>query len=104
MLKQTTDSEKRTDTEHTQERIARNLLTQEPLFVGTAGDVAIYWDGYERTFAVVTREGDHETVALADTPFDTPAQYCEHVARERGWDVGPNIGGSLMDDLARGLA
>ncbi|RLM42336.1 hypothetical protein DVK00_14765 [Haloarcula sp. Atlit-47R] len=89
---------------HTQERTARELLTQQPLFVGTADEVAVYWDGYERTFAVVTEDGDATTVPLAETPFDTPAQYCEHVRDERGWDVGPRIGGSIVDDLKRALA
>ncbi|MFC6864165.1 hypothetical protein ACFQGE_11940 [Halomicroarcula sp. GCM10025817] len=69
--------------------------------VDAFGDVAIYWDGYERTFAVVGRDGDHETLALADTPLGTPGQYCTHVARERGWDVGEHIGGSPVDARAR---
>jgi len=89
---------------HPQERTARELLTQRPLFVGTADEVAVYWDGYERTFAVVTADGDADTVALADTPFDTPAQYCDQIGDERGWDVGPRIGGTIVDDLKRALA
>lgn len=89
---------------HPQERTARELLTQRPLFVGTADDVAVYWDGYERTFAVVTEDGDATTVPLADTPFATPREYCDHIQDERGWDVGPRIGGTIVDDLERALA
>lgn len=94
-----------TDSElHAQERTARELLTQRPLFVGTADEVAVYWDGYERTFAVVTEDGDATTVPLSDTPFATPREYCDHVQDERGWDVGPRIGGTIVGDLKRALA
>jgi len=64
----------------------------------------VYWDGYERTFAVVASGGNATTIPLSETPFDTPAQYCEHVGDERGWDVGPRIGGNIVDDLKRALA
>ena len=53
--------------------------------------------------AVVATDGDVEKVALADTSCETPTQWCEYTKDERGWSVGPHIGGSLVNDLVRGL-
>ncbi len=84
---------------HVQERTAREMLTQRPHFLGTAGDAAVYWDGYERAFAIVADDGDAERVELAETPFDTPRQYCDEIGERRGWDTGPHIGGTIADDI-----
>ncbi|WP_121304625.1 hypothetical protein [Haloarcula quadrata] len=75
-------------------------LTQgRPLFLGVDGEgAAHYWDSYE--FAVA--DGEAEKVVLAETPFETLAQWCEYTRSERGWDVGPHVGGSLVGDLVRG--
>ena len=53
--------------------------------------------------AVVPAGGDAEKVVLAETPFETPSEWCEYTRSERGWDVGPHIGGSLVGDLVRGV-
>ncbi|EMA25170.1 hypothetical protein [Haloarcula argentinensis] len=88
-----------------QERTARELLTQgRPLFLGVDGEgTAHYWDSYEFAVAVVAIDGDAEKVALAETPFETLAQWCEYTQDERSWSVGPHVGGSLVEDLVRGL-
>jgi len=89
---------------HPQERTARELLTQNrPLFVGTADEVAVYWDSYERAFAAIDVDGNADTVELSETPFATPGEYCGHIAKRHGWDVGPRIGGSLVGDLRRAV-
>ncbi|AEM58880.1 hypothetical protein HISP_17760 (plasmid) [Haloarcula hispanica N601] len=90
---------------HPQERIARELLTQgRPLFLGVDGEgAAHYWDSYEFAVAVVVSEDHAEKVALAETPYETLAGWCEYTQDERGWAVGPYVGGSIVDDLARGL-
>jgi len=90
---------------HPQERIARELLTQgRPLFLGVDGEgAAHYWDSYEFAVAVVATDGQAEKVELADTPFETLAGWCEYTQDERGWAVGPHVGGSIVDDLARRL-
>jgi len=90
---------------HPQERIARELLTQgRPLFVGVDGEgAAHYWDSYEFAVAVVATNGQVEKVELAETPYETLAGWCEYTHDERGWSVGPHVGGSLVDDLARGV-
>ena len=87
-----------------QERIARELLTQRPLFLGVDGeDAAHYWDWYEYTVAVVPRDAkspdDAERYELDETPIDTLAGWAEHVATQRSWAVGPRVGGSIIDDL-----
>jgi len=93
-----------TNEAHPQERTAREMLTQSPgLFVGVAGDVAVYYDSTERAFAVIGNDGDAERVELDETPFATPAEYCAHIRNQRGWDTGPRIGGSLTEDFRRGL-
>jgi len=92
-----------TEPPQTQERIARELLTQDPTYLGTADGVAVYWDSYEQTAAVVGRDGDADTIALADTPFDSLREYCEHVRDQRGWDVGPRVSSSIVDQLTRGI-
>jgi hypothetical protein len=90
---------------HPQERTARELLTQgRPLFLGVDGEgAAHYWDSYEFAVAVVASDDRAEKVALADTPFETLAEWCEYTQDERGWAVGPHVGGSIVDDLVRGL-
>ncbi|MHC3382091.1 hypothetical protein [Haloarcula sp. H-GB5] len=92
-----------TTEEHPQERTARELLTQgRPLFLGVDGEgAAHYWDSYEFAVAIVARDGQGETVALADTPYDTLKGWCNYTEDERGWTVGPHVGGSLVDDLAQ---
>ena len=98
-----------TDEPHPQERIARELLTQSPgTFLGVDGDgAAHYWDSYEQAAAVVPRDATETAAAekhtLAQTPLDTLGQWCDHVSNTRGWDVGPKVGGSLVDDLLRGV-
>jgi len=88
-----------------QERTARELLTQgRPLFLGIDGEgAAHYWDSYEFAVAVVAADGDAEKVELVDTPFETLGAWCEYTRSERGWDIGPHAGGSLVDDLVRGV-
>jgi hypothetical protein len=87
-----------------QERTARELLTQgRPLFLGVDGEgAAHYWDSYEFAVAIVA-DDDSAKVDLADTPFDTLAQWCEYTRTERGWDVGPHVGNSLVDQLAEAV-
>jgi len=100
-----------TDTEgfHPHERIARELLTQSPgLFLGVDGqNAAHYWDSYERAVAVVPRDAqttaDADVFELADTPIDTLGQWCDHVRDKRGWEVGPHVGGSLVEDIREAL-
>jgi len=88
-----------------QERTARELLTQgRPLFLGVDSEgAAHYWDSYEFAVAVVARDNHAEKVPLAETPYKTLAGWCEYTQDERGWAVGPHVGGSIVDDLARGL-
>ena len=93
-----------------QEVIARKLLTQSPgLFVGVDGDgAAHYWDSYEAAIAVVPEDATDTTDAtkhqLAETPIDTLGQWCRHVNDKRGWEVGPHVGGSVVEDLRLALA
>jgi len=94
---------------HRQERTARELLTQRPLFLGVDGDdAAHYWDGYERAVVIVPRDAettaDADRYELAETPIDTLAQWAAHVRTQRGWATGPRIGGSIVDDLREQLA
>jgi len=88
-----------------QERTARELLTQgRPLFLGVDGEgAAHYWDSYEFAVAVVSANGEAEKVVLSETPFETLSEWCEYTRGERGWDVGPQVGGSLVGDLVRGV-
>ncbi|WP_058992283.1 hypothetical protein [Haloarcula sp. CBA1127] len=81
------------------------MLTQNrPLFLGIDGEgAAHYWDSYEFAVAVVVSDAQAEKVKLAETPYETLAGWCEYTQDERGWAVGPHVGGSLVDDLARGL-
>ncbi|EMA08846.1 hypothetical protein SAMN05443574_1419 [Haloarcula vallismortis] len=64
---------------------------------------AYYWDSYEFAVAVVAAAGNAEKVELAATPFETLSEWCEYTRSERGWDIGPHAGGSLVDDLIRGV-
>jgi len=86
-----------------QERIARERLTQRPTFIGVDGEGgAHYWSSYEQTVVVV--EGrDAETVKLAETPFATLGEWCEYTHDERGWEIGPHVGGSLVGELVRAV-
>ncbi|NLV14377.1 hypothetical protein [Haloarcula argentinensis] len=95
-------SEKRTDTDHPQERRARELLTQgRPLFLGVDGEgAAHYWDSYEWAVAVIEADGDAEKHSLPRTR--TLAEWCEFVRDRRGWESEPNVGGSLVSDLVKG--
>jgi len=88
-----------------QERTARELLTQgRPLFLGVDGEgAAHYWDSYEFAVAVVEANGGAEKVVLAETPFETLSDWCEYTRGERGWDIGPHVGGSLVGDLVRAV-
>ncbi|WP_324666065.1 hypothetical protein [Haloarcula sediminis] len=94
---------------NSQERIARQLLTQSPgLFLGVDGEnCAHYWDSYEFAVAVVPRDAaavdDAEKFELKETPLATLGEWCEHVRGRRGWDVGPRVGGSLVGDLAQAV-
>ncbi|AUG49071.1 hypothetical protein BVU17_15915 [Haloarcula taiwanensis] len=60
-------------------------------------------DSYEFAVAVVSVDGEAEKVVLAETPFETLGEWCEHARGERGWDAGPHVGGSLIGDLVRGV-
>ena len=64
---------------------------------------AHYWDSYEFAVAVVSTDGDAEKVELVDTPLETLSEWCEYTRSERGWATGPNVGGSLVGDLARAV-
>jgi hypothetical protein len=88
-----------------QERIARELLTQRPLFLGVDGEgTAHYWDGYERAAVVVPDDAattdDADRFDLADTPLETLRGWAEHVRNKRGWETGPRICSSIVDQLA----
>jgi len=84
---------------HPQERTARQLLTQEPLFLGIDGQgTAHYWDGYEQAVALV-EDDESARLPLADTPFQSLSAWCEYVRTERGWQEEPRVGGSIVDDL-----
>jgi len=94
---------------NSQERIARQLLTQSPgTPVGVDGEnCAHYWDSYEFSVAVIPRDAesveDAETFELEETPLATLGDWCDHVRRKRGWDIGPRVGGSLVGDLVRAV-
>ncbi|WP_324666116.1 hypothetical protein [Haloarcula sediminis] len=86
-----------------QERIARDLLTQRPLFLGVDGASAThYWDGYEQA-VVVIQDDEVAKVKLTDTPFLTLSGWTEYTHEERGWTVGPYVGGSIVNDLVSAL-
>jgi len=92
---------------NSQERIARQLLTQSPWTpVGVDGDGAThYWDSDEFAVAVVPRDAesveDAERFELEETPCTTLGDWCEHVRQKRWWDIGPRVGGSPVGDLVR---
>jgi len=86
-----------------QERIARDLLTPRPHFLGVDGANAThYWDGYEQA-VVVIQDDEVAKVELSNTPFQTLSQWTEYTQAERGWIVGPYVGGSIVDDLVNAL-
>ncbi|KOX91424.1 hypothetical protein AMS69_18790 [Haloarcula rubripromontorii] len=81
-----------------------NYSPQRPLFLGVDGNGAAHcWDSYDFAVAVVSVDGDVEKVGLSETPFETLSEWCEYTRGERGWDIGPHVGGSLVDDLVRGV-
>jgi hypothetical protein len=91
-----------------QERIARELLTQRPLFLGVDGENADhYWDGYERAAAVVPEDAetteDADRFNVADTPLTSLRGWAEHVRNKRGWETGPRICSSIVDQLAEAI-
>jgi len=53
--------------------------------------------------AVVAADGDAEKVELAETPFEMLSEWREYTHSEQGWDIGPHVGGSLVDDLVRAV-
>lgn len=53
--------------------------------------------------AVVTTDGQAEKVELADTPFETLAERCEYTREERGWDIRPHVGDSLVGALGQAV-
>jgi len=86
-----------------QERIARDLLTQRPHFLGVDGANALhYWDGYEQA-VVVIQDDEAAKVKLVETPFQMLSEWTEYTHEERGWTVGPHVGGSIVDDLVNAL-
>ncbi|KAA9396230.1 hypothetical protein Har1130_16305 [Haloarcula sp. CBA1130] len=86
------------------DRLACECLGQRPLFLGVSGeDAAQYWDSDEFAVAVVSADGDAEKVELTATPFATLLEWCEYTRSERGWDIGPHVGGSLVGDLVRSV-
>jgi hypothetical protein len=93
---------------HDQERIARERLTQRPLFLGVDGDgSAHYWDGYERAAVVVPEDAettdDADRFDLDDTPLTSLRGWAEHVRNKRGWETGPRICSSIVDQLAEAI-
>lgn len=72
--------------------------------MGVDGDgAAHYWDSYEFAVAVVAADGESEKVVLANTPFETLAEWCEYTRGERGWGIGPHVGGSLLGNFVRSV-
>ena len=53
--------------------------------------------------AIIEGDGDAKKVVLAETPFETLSEWCEYTRGERGWDVSPHVGGSLVGDLVRAV-
>jgi len=92
-----------------QERIARQILTQRPLFLGVdAENAAHYWDGYERAMVVVSEDADTTDDAdrfdFCDIPISRLSEWAEHVRTQRGgWNIGPHISSSIVDQLAERL-
>jgi hypothetical protein len=87
-----------------QERIDRDRLTQRPLFLGIDGKgAAHYWDSYEFAIVVVATDLETEKFELEETPLQTLSEWCEHTRRKRGWDTGPNVGGSLVGGLIQAV-
>jgi len=52
---------------------------------------------------VVEEDLESEKFELDATSCQTLADWCEHTRRKRGWDVGPNVGGSLVTDLVQAV-
>ncbi|MDS0280006.1 hypothetical protein NDI85_19665 [Halomicroarcula sp. S1AR25-4] len=89
------------DTDHPQERRARELV-RGAWFIGVDGcEAAHFWSPVEQT-VVVIEDDAAETVALADTPFSILADWVAYTDEERGWEFH-RVGGSLLTDLRRGL-
>lgn len=49
---------------------------------------------------MIEADGDAEKHELPRSR--TLAEWCGHVYGERGWETGPNVGGSLVGDLVAG--
>jgi hypothetical protein len=87
-----------------EERIARERLTQRPLFLGVDSNGAThYWDSYEYAVVVGDEEPESEKFEYAATPCQTLADWCVHIRRKRGWEIGPNVGSSMVTDLVRAV-
>jgi hypothetical protein len=67
-----------------------------------ADGAAHHWSQYHETVIVVDGT-DASVFELADTPCADLADWRRHVANKRGW-MDCRIGGSLVGDLAEGLA
>lgn len=86
------------------ESIAREKTTQRPTFVGVDGDgAAHYWSSYEQTVVVVESEDITATVQLEESPFISLGEWTEYTEEKRGWDVGPHVGGDLLELLMEAL-
>lgn len=64
-------------------------------FLGIDG-AGHYWDSYEHSVVVVSRDAESVVDAgkfdLTETPLATLGEWCEHVRRKRGWDIVPRVG------------
>ena len=85
-----------------EKRIARDHLSTA-WYAGTDSEGAHhFWSYVEQSFAVI--EGERvEVVNLDETPYDTPGEWADYVANERGWE-DCRIGGSAIADSLEVLA
>jgi len=58
------------------------------------------WVSYEWAVAVVS---DSDTQKFNRPHSRTLAEWCEYVRNKRDWDIGPHVGGSLVQGLAAGV-
>jgi hypothetical protein len=61
-----------------------------------------FWSHVDQTFVVVDGE-TAEVWHLDETPYDSPAEWRDHVAARRGWD-DCRIGGSAIAESLEVLA
>jgi len=61
-----------------------------------------YWSSYHWTIVLV-EDGEHELIELDPSPLSDLRDWREYVEDERGWD-DCRIGGTVVDDLAEGMA